>query len=148
MRHLLALIVALLLVQPAAAEGLKVRESTATVKEAADRLVAAIEAKGLKVAARVDHAAGAKAAGLDMPPTEVVIFGNPKLGTALMQANPQIAADLPLKIAIWQAAPGKTLIGYTAPDDLKARYAIKDKDALFKAMGEALEGFAAAAAGK
>ncbi|MEQ1614634.1 MAG: DUF302 domain-containing protein, partial [Hyphomicrobiaceae bacterium] len=94
-----------------------------------------------------DHAAGAKAAGTDMPPTEVVIFGNPKLGTALMLANPQVGVDLPLKIVIWQAAPGKTMIGYTAPDALKARFDIKDKDALFTAMGEALEGFAAAAAG-
>jgi uncharacterized protein (DUF302 family) len=137
----------LMLASPAAAEALKVRETKTTVKEAADRLVKAVEEKGLKVAARVDHAAGAKAAGLDMPPTEVIMFGNPKLGTPLMLANPQLAVDLPLKIVIWEAAPGRTMIGYTAPDALQARFDIKDKDALFKAMGEALEGFAAAAAG-
>lgn len=148
MRTLLGLIAAVLLALPAAAEPIEVRESNSSVRQAMDRLVAAIEAKGLKVAARVDHAAGAEAAGLEMSPTEVVIFGNPKLGTALMRANPQIAADLPLKIAIWEAAPGKTMIGYTAPEDLKTRYAIKTQDAFFKAMGEALEDFAAAAAGQ
>ena len=147
MRILVAMIAAMLLVSPVSAQALKVRETTASVKDATDRLVAAIEGKGLKVAARVDHAAGAKTAGMEMPPTEVVIFGNPKLGTALMQANPQIGVDLPLKIVVWEAAPGKTMIGYTAPDALKARFDIKDKDALFAAMGQALEGFAAAAAG-
>lgn len=147
MRILVAMIAAMLLVSPVSAQALKVRETTASVKDATDRLVAAIEGKGLKVAARVDHAAGAKTAGMEMPPTEVVIFGNPKLGTALMQANPQIGVDLPLKIVVWEAAPGKTMIGYTAPDALKARFDIKDKDALFAAMGQTLEGFAAAAAG-
>ncbi|MEQ1616399.1 MAG: DUF302 domain-containing protein, partial [Hyphomicrobiaceae bacterium] len=84
MRIVLALITALILASPASAQALKVRETTGSVKDATDRLVTAIESKGLKVAARIDHAAGAKAAGTDMPPTEVVIFGNPKLGTALM----------------------------------------------------------------
>ncbi len=107
MRIVLALITALILASPASAQALKVRETTGSVKDATDRLVKAIESKGLKVAARIDHAAGAKAAGMDMPPTEVVIFGNPKLGTALMLANPQIGVDLPLKIVIWQAVSGK-----------------------------------------
>jgi uncharacterized protein (DUF302 family) len=147
MRFPLLLAASLMLASPASADSLKVRETKATVKDAADRLVKAVEEKGLKVAARVDHAAGAKAAGLEMAPTEVIMFGNPKLGTPLMLANPQLAVDLPLKIVIWEAAPGRTMIGYTAPDTLKSRFDIKDKDALFKAMGEALEGFAAAAAG-
>jgi uncharacterized protein (DUF302 family) len=147
MRILMILAMTLMGAMPVAAQALKVRETAASVKDATDRLVKAIEEKGLKVAARVDHAAGAKAAGLEMPPTEVVMFGNPKLGTPLMLANPQLAIDLPLKIVIWQAAPGKTMIGYTAPDTLKARFDIKDKDELFKTMGAALEGFAAAAAG-
>lgn len=147
MRILILLATSLLFAASASAQSLKVRETKSTVKEAADRLVKAVEEKGLKVAARVDHAAGAKAVGLEMPPTEVIMFGNPKLGTPLMLANPQLGVDLPLKIVIWEAAPGKTMIGYTAPDSLKARFDIKDKDALFKTMGDALEGFAAAAAG-
>src|SRR5690606_33638301 len=82
-------------------------ESNFDVAETVERLAAALEGKGIKVAARIDHAAGAKAAGLDMPPTQVVMFGNPKLGTPLMLANPDIAIDLPMKMVIWQDAGGK-----------------------------------------
>ena len=149
MRYGYILIASILYCGSASAQALKVRESkSSSVPETVERLVKAVEAKGLKVAARVDHAAGAKAAGLDMPPTEVVMFGNPKLGTPLMLANPEIAVDLPLKIVVWQAASGKVMIGYTSPDALKARFEIKDQDASFKAMNDALEGFATAAAGQ
>ncbi len=149
MRYALMIAVTVMFSGAASAQTLKVTEAkSGTVAEAVDRLVKAIEGKGLKVAARVDHAAGAKAAGLDMPPTEVVMFGNPKLGTPLMLSNPEIAIDLPLKIVVWQAASGKVMIGYTAADTLKSRYAIKDRDDGFKAMAGALEGFAAAAAGQ
>ena len=122
-------------------------ESKFSVKETADRLVKAIEEKGLKVAARVDHAAGAKAAGLEMPATEVVLFGNPKLGTPLMLSNPEIAIDLPMKMLVWQDKAGKVHIGYVAPDVLKLRYGIKDRDDAFATMTGALAAFAKAAAG-
>lgn len=122
-------------------------ESKGSVKETADRLVKALEEKGLKAAARIDHAAGAKANGLDMPPTEVIMFGNPKLGTPLMLANPEIAIDLPMKIVVWQDKAGKTQVGYVAPDALKSRYGIKDQDEIIKTMTGALAGFAKAAAG-
>jgi uncharacterized protein (DUF302 family) len=149
MRYAYVIIASLLFSGSASAQALKVVESkSASVPETVERLVKAIDAKGLKVAARVDHAAGAKAAGLEMPPTEVVMFGNPKLGTPLMLANPELAVDLPLKIVVWQAPSGKVMIGYTTPEALKARFDIKDKDASFKAMGDALEAFAAAAAGQ
>ena len=131
----------------AAPATLTIVESKFAVKETADRLAKAVEEKGLKVAARVDHAAGAKAAGLDMPPTEVVMFGNPKLGTPLMLANPEIAIDLPMKIVVWQDKAGKVWLGYVAPDAMKARYAIKDKDEAFKLMSGALAAFAKAASG-
>lgn len=123
-------------------------ESKLSVKEAADQLAKALEDKGLKVAARVDHAAGAKANGLDMAPAEVIMFGNPKLGTPLMQANPEIAIELPMKIVIWQDKAGKTQVGYASPDTLKARYGIKDKDEIFKTMSGALQAFAKAASGQ
>ena len=148
MRYISTLLATMMFTGAASAQALKVRESTsASVPETVERLVKAIEGKGLKVAARVDHAAGAKAAGLDMPPTEVVMFGNPKLGTPLMLANPELAVDLPLKIVVWQSPSGKVMIGYTSAEALKSRFDIKDKDASFKAMSDALEGFAAAAAG-
>jgi uncharacterized protein (DUF302 family) len=131
-----------------AADVLTVVESKFSVKETADRLAAAIEGKGLKLAARVDHAAGAKAAGLEMPPTEVLMFGNPKLGTPLMMANPHIAIELPMKMVIWQDQAGKVQLGYTSPDVLKERYTITDKDEAFKTMSGALAAFAKQASGQ
>ena len=130
----------------ARADALVTLESKYSVKETLDRLTKGLDAAGIKVAARVDHAAGATAAGMTLPPTEVLIFGNPKLGTPLMQSNPMIGADLPLKVLAWQNAAGKTLVGYTAAADLKKRYGIADKDAQFDAMTKALDGLTKAAA--
>lgn len=126
---------------------LVVRESKLGVKESIDALAKAVEAKGIKIVARVDHAAGAKAAGMEMRPTEVLMFGNPKLGTPLMESNPEIAIELPMKVLAWQAADGKVFIGYTAPEKLKSRYGIKDRDEAFKAMAAALLNFSDAASG-
>lgn len=150
MLRTIPLLLALAVVAPATAlaqSALVSRESNLPVKETADRLAKALEEKGIKVAARFNHAAGAKGAGLDMPPTEVLVFGNPKLGTPLMLANPEIAIDLPMRMVVWQGKDGKTRVGYAAPEALKAKYAIKDKDELFKTMTGALESFAKAAAG-
>ena len=77
-------------------------ESKYSVKESLDRLSAILTKKGIRVMARVNHAAGAKAAGLKLPPTELLIFGNPKLGTPLMQTNRMIGLDLPMKVLAWQ----------------------------------------------
>ena len=130
------------------AEKLVTVESKFGVKETMDRLAAALEQRGIKVAARIDHAAGAKSVGMEMPPTEVMMFGNPRLGTPLMQSNPAIGIDLPMKVLAWQDKAGKTWIGYTAPDDLKARHAIADRDEAFKTMAGALQGLAKAASGQ
>ena len=126
---------------------LVVRESRLSVKESIDSLAKAVEAKGIQIVARIDHAAGARAQGLVMRPTEVLLFGNPKLGTPLMLANPEIAIDLPMKIVAWQAADGKVYIGYTAPEKLKARHGIKGTDDVFKSMAAALLDFSEAASG-
>lgn len=143
-----SLVLAIAAALPAAAMGeLVVRESKLGVKESLDALAKALDAKGIKVAARIDHAAGAKAVGLELRPTEVLMFGNPKMGTPLMQSNPEIAIDLPLKVVAWQAADGKVFIGYTAPDKLKERHRIKDRDDVFKAMAAALLNFTESAAG-
>ena len=120
-------------------------ESKYSVKESLDRLSAVLTTKGIRVAARVNHAAGAKAAGLTLPPTELLIFGNPKLGTPLMQTNRMIGLDLPMKVLAWQDATGKVHLSYTAPAVLKTRYAITDKDGIFDAMTKALSGLTAAA---
>lgn len=120
-------------------------ESRYPVQETADRLVKALEAKGIKVAARIDHAAGARSVGLDMPATEVVMFGNPRLGTPLMLANPEIAIDLPMKMVVWQDKAGKVWLGYVPPDSLRQRYGLQGQDAPLQAMAGALAGFAKAA---
>lgn len=123
-------------------------ESKFGVKETLDRLAAALDQRGIKVAARINHAAGAKAAGMELPPTEVLLFGNPKLGTPLMQSNPEIGIDLPMKVLAWQDGAGKVWVGYTAPEALKARYGITDRDQVFSSMSTALEGLVKSASGQ
>jgi uncharacterized protein (DUF302 family) len=134
--------------QSALAEKLVTIESQHSVKDTVDRLAAALDQRGIKPVARVDHAAGAKTVGMELPPTEILIFGNPKLGTPLMQANPEIAIDLPLKVLAWQDKAGKVWVAYTAADALEARYGIADRDEVFKAMESALQSLTKAARGQ
>jgi len=90
-----------------AADGLTTIASNFDPTQTAKRLEAEIKAKGMTVFARVDHAAGAKEAGLELRPTEVLIFGSAKAGTPLMQADQTIGIDLPLKVLVWQDAAGR-----------------------------------------
>jgi len=118
-----------------AADGLIALKSSRGPKETMDRLVAEIEAKGLTVFARIDHAAGAKEAGLALLPTELVIFGNAKGGTPLMQANHAIGIDLPLKALVWQDAAGSTWLSYNDPAWLAQRHGLgQEVEAPVKAM--------------
>jgi len=147
-RLVLAVLASLLLALPALADaGLTIVESKRSVKDTLDAMAKALEEKGIKVVARVDHAAGAKAAGLELRPSEVLIFGSPKLGTPLMQSKPEIGIDLPMKALAWQDASGKVFLAYTKPEALKARYGIAGKDEVFKAMAGALAAFTAGASG-
>jgi uncharacterized protein (DUF302 family) len=107
-----------------------------------------LKAKGVKVMARIDHAAGAKAAGMDLRPTEVIIFGNPKLGTPLMQADQRAGLDLPMKVLAWQDADGKVFVTYADPASLKSRYKLDGKESVLQTMTKALAGFTNAATGK
>jgi uncharacterized protein (DUF302 family) len=88
-----------------------------------DRLEAAVRAKGMTVFARIDHAAGAAEAGLTLRPTELLIFGNARAGTPLMQARQTIGIDLPLKALVWQDASGKTWLSYNDPPWVVSRHA-------------------------
>jgi uncharacterized protein (DUF302 family) len=125
---------------------LTTRPSKYAVKETVDRLTTALKDKGINPAARIDHAAAAKAAGLELRPTEVLLFGNPKVGTPLMQANRHVAIDLPMRVLVWEDDGGKVWIGYTPPSQLKARYKIEGRDDVLKALSGALETFTGAAA--
>ena len=129
----------------ALAADLVTTESAHDVTTTVDRLAGIMEKNGITVFARVDHAAGAAGIGESLPAMEVIIFGNPKLGTPLMQANPEIGLDLPLKVLVWDAG-GTTTIGYLAPDDLKARYGIEGRDKVFETMTGALAKMTGAAA--
>ena len=79
------------------------------------KLEKAIKSGGMKVFTRIDHAAAAKEFGLTMPPSTVVIFGNPKSGTPNFLKKPTLAIDLPLKILVWQDDAGKTFVTYNSP---------------------------------
>jgi uncharacterized protein (DUF302 family) len=141
MRSILVLAFSLLFISPAAhAENLMVvKQSPHSVSKTLDRLTAVMQKKGLTIFARVDHAAGAKKAGLDMKPTELLIFGNPKMGTPLMLAKRTIGVDLPLKALAWQDDAGKVWLGYTTPAALKARHGVAGRDEIFKKMTGALD---------
>lgn len=128
-----------------AAEKLIVKQSPHTVSVTLDRLTEILKEKGITVFTRVDHAEGAKKAGLELKPTQLLIFGNPKLGTPLMQANRNIGIDLPLKALAWQDDDGKVWLGYTDPASLKERFAVEGHDEVFKKMTGALDMFTTAA---
>jgi uncharacterized protein (DUF302 family) len=107
-----------------AADGLTTIPSHYGAKETADRLEAEIRAKGMVVFARIDHAAGAAQAGLALRPTEVLIFGNAKAGTPLMQSDQTIGIDLPLKALVWQDASGKVWLSYNEPSWIVGRHGL------------------------
>jgi uncharacterized protein (DUF302 family) len=105
-------------------EGLTTIRSGFGPKDTMNRLEAAVQAKGMTVFARVDHAAGATAAGLSLRPTEVLIFGNAKGGTPLMNSVQTIGLDLPLKALVWQDASGDTWLSYNDPAWLAKRHGV------------------------
>jgi uncharacterized protein (DUF302 family) len=121
-----------------AADGLITMASSFGAKETMDRLEAEVKAKGLTVFARIDHAGGAVEAGLPLRPTEVLIFGNAKGGTPLMQANQAIGIDLPLKALVFEDAAGKVWLSYNDPRWLAQRHGLGG------AVGPAVNAMAAA----
>jgi uncharacterized protein (DUF302 family) len=107
-----------------AADGLTTIRSSFGAQDTMNRLETAVKAKGMTVFARIDHAAGAKAVGLPLRPTEVLIFGNAKGGTPLMQSVQTIGIDLPLKALVWQDAAGDIWLSYNDPDWLARRHGL------------------------
>jgi uncharacterized protein (DUF302 family) len=105
--------------------GLLSIKSPFSVKETLDRVVREVESKGLTLFCRIDHGANATGAGLQLRPTEVVLFGNAQGGTPLMQATQTIGIDLPLKALAWQDAGGQTWLAYNDPAWLTARHGIE-----------------------
>ena len=98
------------------------KPSKFSVHETIDRIEKAVTAKGMKIFARIDHGGEAKNVGLDMKPTVLLIFGNPKGGTALMVARPTAAIDLPMKALAWEDQEGRVWLTYNAPALLQDRH--------------------------
>src|SRR5215470_7380697 len=103
-------------------DGLTTIQSNFEPQETINRLEAEVKGRGMTVFARINHAALAKAAGLTLRPTEVILFGNPRGGTPLMQANQMIGIDLPLKALVWQDALGTTWLSWNEPAWLARRH--------------------------
>jgi uncharacterized protein (DUF302 family) len=129
-----------------AADGLTTIKSSYGPTETMNRLEADVKAKGLTVFARIDHAAGAAAAGLTLRPTELLIFGNARGGTPLMQSVQTIGIDLPLKTLVWQDATGDTWLSYNDPSWLAQRHRLgPEAAAAVNALTGALASLAKAA---
>jgi uncharacterized protein (DUF302 family) len=105
------------------AAGIITKDSPRTINETVSRLTDLIHAKGMKLFAVIDQSAEAHGVGLELRPTTLVIFGNPTAGTAVMEAVPLAALDLPLKVLVW-ADRDETKVSYLAPSALADRYAL------------------------
>src|SRR6516165_395153 len=115
-------------------------------KETMDRLENEIRAHGLNVFARIDHAAGAAEVGLTLRPTELIIFGNARGGTPLMQSAQTAGIDLPLKTLVWEDATGKTWISYNQPSWIAQRHGVANAEPIVAKMAALLSAIANAAA--
>lgn len=121
-------------------QGLIAVESPLSPKETMDRLEKLLEQKRMTIFARIDHAAAAKSVGETLRPTEVLIFGNPRVGTKFMECGQTVGIDLPLKMLVWMDASGQVWLGYEDPVSLAARHGISQCPAV-KKISKALAGF-------
>jgi uncharacterized protein (DUF302 family) len=104
--------------------GIVRKPSNYSVDETLSKLQAVLAAKAVKVFALIDHSGEAEKAGMQMPPTKLLVFGNPKAGTPLMVAAPSIAIDLPLKILVAEDDQGKVSVSYNSPAYLGERHGV------------------------
>lgn len=131
-----------------AKKGLVTLQSNHSVKDTANKLASIIESKGMTVFARVDHQKNAAGVNLELRPTQVIMFGNPKAGTPLMQCEQSVAIDLPQKILISEDADNKVWLSYNNPDYLKTRHDIQGCDTAIDNISKALNGISQAAIAK
>lgn len=129
-----------------AVDGLITIKSAFGPEETMNRFEAEVRAKGMTVFAHIDHAAGAAAIGLSLQPTDLLIFGNAKAGTPLMQSLQTIGIDLPLKALVWQDQSGTTWLSYNDPAFLVRRHGLDETaKATVNAMVAALNAVASKA---
>jgi len=141
-----AIITIFLIVSTATAgNGLISVKSSHDVKVTADRLEDILNQKGMKVFIRINHAAGAQKLGKELRPTELIVFGNPKVGTPLMQCAQSVAIDLPQKALIWQDDREQVWLSYNDPNYLAQRHGLTGCAEVIKKVEKALNNFAKAA---
>ena len=121
-------------------------ESQYSTQETADRFVSIIKNKGLTLFARINHQKNAAGVDLKLRATEVIIFGNPKIGTPLMRCSQEAAIDLPQKVLIRQGVENKTWISYNNPEYIKRRHNIKGCDQIINKISKVLSALSKAAA--
>lgn len=122
------------------------KKSPYDVAETLDRLETVLKEKGIRVMGRVDHSANAQTVGKTLRPTQVLIFGNPAIGTELMQIDQEVGLDLPMRVLAWEDEGGQTWLAYHDPATLAETYAGLEKDNGFlEKMAGALDGLTGAA---
>ena len=126
-------------------DGFHKLKSTRSVEATVTKLSDVLTAKGMTIFTTIDHQQGAIKAGLDLRPTVLVIFGNPKVGTALMQCDQRIGLALPLKMLVWQDDTGVTWLGYWEPSNLGKEYNLKSCNETLAKIKNAMTNFAQAA---
>jgi uncharacterized protein (DUF302 family) len=124
---------------------MNVTRSALSYDETARSLVAAIEQRGLTVFARIDHAAGAREVGMQLNDEQVVLFGNARSGTPLMQDDPRIGIELPLRMLIWREGE-QVLLGHNDPRELAGAYGVSAHAQTLEQMAALLDALAAEAA--
>lgn len=125
--------------QPSQTGQLTTKPSAYGMEETLKRLRTAIEGMGINLVAEVDHAKAASDKGLDLRPTHVLIFGNPLVGTNLMQADQRAGLDLPLRLLVWEDEEGQVCLSYRHPNDLQQDYKLSDQQAVLDKMGKVFE---------
>lgn len=124
-------------------------QSNSGVKETIDRLISELEKKGMHIFLRIDHKVNAVKIGIDIEPAELVIFGKPQIGIALIQDNPDVALDLPMKVLAWEDAKGNVWLTYNDPVYIASRHDLTDMSmATISKMSEMLSTTSRYATGK
>jgi uncharacterized protein (DUF302 family) len=123
-----------------------VRRSASDYSETTRSLMEAIERRGLTVFARIDHAAGAREVGLELPDEEVVLFGNPRSGTPLMQCDRRIGIELPLRMLVWREG-NDVWLGNADPRELSSAYGVASRADILEQMATLLDQLATEATG-
>ncbi|NBC04769.1 MAG: DUF302 domain-containing protein [Bacteroidetes bacterium] len=146
MKSAISLIIIISASEAFAQDGMISFQSSYSVEDTANRLENILEANGITIFDKIDHQQGASSVDLELLPTTLFIFGNPKLGTPIMQCSQTAAIDLPQKMLIWENSKGVTQIGYNSPDYIKNRHSITDCNEVIKKIENALHNFAVSAA--